>query len=156
MDCKKSCQNSGGNAPGSSKTRLQQASMPAPNLSRPKPVLMIDCRCEKRRPSLPAPDNAFRELMTSRATCESNCSSGRQLGKPPSSGSVELAATAAAADSETEARSSHGNWAFTRSHITSSPGARGSARRPRATTDTSPEWRRADDALSYLGASVAS
>ena len=131
---------------------LQKVSMPAPSFSRPKPVLTIDCRCEKTRPSLPpslpAPDNAFRELMMSRITCESNSSSGRELGTLQFSGSVELAATTAAADSESEARSFTGNLAVTRSHVTSSPGARGAARRLRAATDTPPEWRHADDALS--------
>ena len=33
--------------------------MPAPNFSRPKLVVMIDCRREKCGPSLPAPGNAF-------------------------------------------------------------------------------------------------
>ena len=110
--------------------------MPGPNFSQPKQVRIIDSRYENRKLSLLAPGNAFRELMTSRAPCESNYSSGHQLGTLPSSGSVELAATAAAANSETEARSSPGNLAFTRSHVTSPPGARGSARRPRAATDT--------------------
>ena len=44
MDCKKSCQNSGGKAFGSSIILLQKASMPAPIFSRPKPVLIIDCK----------------------------------------------------------------------------------------------------------------
>ena len=80
LDCKKSCQVSGWKALGSPNIRFQKAPMPAPNFSRPMPVLIIDCKCEKRRQSLPAPDNAFRELMTSGATCESNSSSGHQLG----------------------------------------------------------------------------
>ena len=74
--------------------------------------------------------------MASRATCESSSSSGRQLRALLFSGSVELAATAAATDSETESRSSPGNVVFTRSHAISSPGARCHARRPRAATDT--------------------
>ena len=130
--------------------------MPAPNFSRPKPVLMIDCRCEKRRPSLLSPDNAFREMMTSGAAYESSSFCGRLLGTLPSSGSVELAATAAAAGPETAARSSPVNLVFTHSHVTPSPGARGSARRPRAATDTPPEWQHADDVPSYLAASVPS
>ena len=57
--------------------------MPAPMFSRPKPVLIIYCKCEKSRLSLPAPDNTLRELMTSRAACGSKSSSGRQLEPPP-------------------------------------------------------------------------
>ena len=48
--------------------RRQKVSIPAPNVLPPTPVLMIDYKHEKRRPSLPAPDSAFREFMTSRAT----------------------------------------------------------------------------------------
>ena len=86
--------------------------MPPLDFSRPKPVLMIDCRCEKRRPSLLSPDNAFREMMTSGAAYESSSFCGRLLGTLPSSGSVELAATAAAIDSETDAWSSPGKFGF--------------------------------------------
>ena len=123
--------------------------------SRPKPVLIIDCKCEKRRPSLPAPDKALRELMTPRVTCGSNSSSGRQLGTLPSSWSEELAATATAAASRTQAWFSR-NFAFTRSHVSSFPGARGSARRLRAATVTPPRWRHADDALLNIPASASS
>ena len=71
--------------------------MPALIFSRPKPILIIDCKCEKRRPSLLAPDSALRQLITSRATCWSNSSSGRQVGPLPSSGPEEPAAATAAA-----------------------------------------------------------
>ena len=50
FDCRKSSQNSGGKASGSSTILLQKASMPAPKWSWPNWVLMMDCRCEKRRP----------------------------------------------------------------------------------------------------------
>ena len=155
LDCRKSCQNSGGKAFGSSIILPHKASMPTPSSSRPTPVLIIDCKCEKRRPSLPAPDKALQELMTSRATCGSNSSSGRRLGILPSSWSEELAATAAAEASETQAWFSSGNFAFTRSHVSSFPGARGSARRLRAATVTPPRWRHADDALVNISAAVS-
>ena len=67
LDFKKSCQNSGGKALGSSMIRLQKALLPAPNFSRPKPVLIITCERKKHRPSLPAPDSAFQEFMTPRS-----------------------------------------------------------------------------------------
>ena len=70
--------------------------------------------------------------------------------------SVELVATAAAVASETQAWFSSGNFAFTRSHVSSFPGARGSTRRLRAATDTPPWWRHADDALLNISASVSS
>ena len=82
--------------------------MPAPNFSRPEPVLIIDYKCENRRPSLPPPDKALQELMASRVTCGSNSSSGCQLGTPPSSWSVGLVDTAVAAGSETQAWFSSG------------------------------------------------
>ena len=129
--------------------------MPAPNFSRPTPVLIIDCKCEKRRPWLSAPDKALRELMTARVICGVNFSSGRQLGTLPSSWSEEVAATAAAAASETQARFSFGNFAFTRSHVSSFPGARGFARKLRAATVTPPRWRHADNALLNMSASVS-
>ena len=113
-------------------------------------------KCKKRRPSLPAAEKALRELVSLRATCGSNSSSGRQLGTPPFSWSEELAVSAAAAASETQAWFSSGNVAFTRSHVSSFPGARGSARRPRAATVTPPRWRHADDALLNMSASVSS
>ena len=91
--------------------------MPAPNFSRPKLVLMMDCGCEKRRPSLPAPDSAFRELVTSRAIWGSYSPSGRHLRPLPSSESEALAATAATAASEIEEWSSSGNFGFTRSLV---------------------------------------
>ena len=121
------------------------------DFSRPKPVLIVDCMREKRRPSLAAPDNALRELMTSRATCGSNVSSGRQLGPLPSSWSKELAPTAA---SDTQAWFSSGNFAFTRSNVSLFPGVRSSARRLRAATATPPRWRHADDSLLNISASV--
>ena len=130
--------------------------MPAPNFSRPKPVLIMDCKCDNRRPSLFAPDKALRELMISTATCELNSCSGRQLGTLPSSWSVELVVTAAAAASETQAWFSSGNFDFTRSHVSSFPGARGSARRLRAATVTPPRWRHADDALLHISAPASS
>ena len=43
--------------------------MPAPNVLRPNLVLIIDCKCEKRRPSPPTLDNALQGLIASRATC---------------------------------------------------------------------------------------
>ena len=94
--------------------------------------------------------------MTSRATCGSNSSSGRQLGTLPFSWSEELAATAVAAASETQVWFSSGNFAFTRSHVSSLPGAHGSARRLRAATVTPLRWRHADDALLNISASVSS
>ena len=130
--------------------------MPAPKFSRPKPVLIIDCKCEKRRQSPPPPDKALRELMTSRATCGSNSSSWRQLGTLPSSLSEELAATAAAAASESQAWFSSGNFAFARSHVFSFPGEPGSARRLRAAAVIPPRWRHANDALLNISASVSS
>ena len=156
LDCRKSYQNSGGKAPESSIIRLQKASMPAPNFSRPKLVLMMDCRCEKRRPSPPAPDSAFRELITSRAVWGSNSLSGRHFGPLPSSESKAFAAMAAAAASEIEKWSSSGNFAFTRSHVASFLGTLGSARGLRAATATHPGWRHADDALLTFASSVAS
>ena len=48
LDCKKSCQNSTGNAPGSSTILRQKAVMPFPNSSRPMLVCMMDCRWENR------------------------------------------------------------------------------------------------------------
>lgn len=156
LGSKKSCQNSNGNAPGSSETRILKASMPALNFSRPKPVPTTDCRRENCSPLISAPNNAFRELMTSRATRESDYSSGRRLETLPSSGSVELVTLAAAADLEAEALPLPGNLAFTRFHVTSLLDARGCARGPRGATDTPPEWRHADHALSYLVTSVAS
>ena len=137
LGCRKSCQKSGGKTLGSSIVRLQKASMPVPNFSRPNPVLMIDCKCEKRRPSLPAPD-AFREFITSKMTWGSNPPSGLHLGPLPSSGSESLAATAAVAASKTEVWSSSGNLSLTRSHVAWLPGARGSARRLRGATVTPP------------------
>lgn len=68
---------------------------------------------------------------------------------------MALAAIAAAAESETEARSPSGNMDFARSRVPPLPGVRGSAKRPCAPTDTAPEWRH-DYALTYLVASVAS
>ena len=44
LDCKKSRQNSGGNASGSSTIFHQKAVMPFPNSSRPMSVWMTDCR----------------------------------------------------------------------------------------------------------------
>ena len=46
LDCKKSCQNSTGNASGSSTILRQKAVMPFPNSSRPMLVWMMDCRWE--------------------------------------------------------------------------------------------------------------
>ena len=43
LDCRKSCQNSGGNAPGSSTSLLQKAVMPRPNSSLSLSVWMMDC-----------------------------------------------------------------------------------------------------------------
>lgn len=100
---------SGGKALGTSKIRLQKASMPAPNVSRPQPVLLIDGRYEERISSLPAPDSALRALT---AACEPNSSSERQLGPLFSSCAVVLAATTAAAQSETEVRSSSESYGF--------------------------------------------
>ena len=90
---------------GSLTIHFQKASMPALTFSRPRPVLIIDRKHEKRRPLLPGPDSAVRKLMTSRATCELNSSSGCYLGPLPSSGSEELAATVPAAVWETKIRS---------------------------------------------------
>ena len=44
IDCKKSCQKSGGNASGSSTIFRQKAVMPFPNSSSPMSVWMMDCR----------------------------------------------------------------------------------------------------------------
>ena len=44
LDRKKSCQNSGGNAYGSSTILRQEAVMPLPNSFRPISVWMMDCR----------------------------------------------------------------------------------------------------------------
>ena len=59
LDFKKRCRISGEKVFGSSIVLLEKGLMPAPNYCRPKPVLRIVCKGEKRTPSLPAPDNAF-------------------------------------------------------------------------------------------------
>ena len=59
--------------------------------------------------SLPGPDRALRELMTSKSTSEVYSSSGRHGGALPSSASVALANTAAGAVAETAAWSSEGH-----------------------------------------------
>ena len=100
LDCRKSCENSGGKAFGLSIVFLQKVSTPISDIPRPNPVLIIDCKCEKRGSSLPVPDGALGELVTTRDTSGSNSSSGRHLGPLPSSVSEEFAATAAAVASE--------------------------------------------------------
>ena len=48
LDCKKSCQNSAGNASSSSTILRQKAVMPFPNYSRQMLVWVVDCRWENR------------------------------------------------------------------------------------------------------------
>ena len=100
LDCRKSCQTSGGKALASSLIHLQKASKPAPNLSCPKSVLVIDSMCEKRRPSLPAPDCVFRESDLE-GDLRVEFFLWAPLGTAPSE-SEAFASTAAAAASETE------------------------------------------------------
>ena len=75
LDCKKSCQNSGGTTPGSSTIFLQKAAMPRPNSFHPISVWIMDCRCTKHDRRL-GPDRALRELMTSKSILEAYSLSG--------------------------------------------------------------------------------
>ena len=74
----------------------------------------------------------------------------------PSSASVALVCTAAAAAADTVAWSSEGNFATNLLHVSSFPAGRGSVRRVRAATLTPPAWRHADDARSSFVSSEAS
>ena len=94
--------------------------------------------------------------MTSKSTSDAYSSSGRQGRAFPSSTSVALACTAAAAAAEPAAWSPDENLDTSVLHISSVPGDRGSARRLRAATLTLPAWRHADDARSSFASSEAS
>ena len=94
--------------------------------------------------------------MTSKSTSEAYLSSGRYGGAFPSSASVALASTAAAAAADTAAWSSDGNLDTSVFHVSSLPSDHGCARRLRAATLTPPAWRHADDAHSSFASSEAS
>ena len=110
LDRKKSCQHSSGSASGSSTILRQKAVTPRPKSSRPMSVWMMDWKCANYRPSFLGLDRALRTLMPSGRILGAYSSSGRHGGEFPSSTSVALASTAAAAV-DTAAWSSEGNLA---------------------------------------------
>lgn len=143
--CKKSSQNSDGNAPGSSKIRLHQASMLAPSLSRPKSIMTIDCRCV----GAAGVDNDEGHLKTNTIPPGAAWGHSSPLVQwfllPPPPLPTRRWRHSLFSDFS----------AFARPYVTLLPGSRGSTRRPRAATGAPPKWRHADDVLSCLVASVA-
>ena len=156
LDCFQRVQNSGGKVLGSSTSFLHRDDIASLNSSCPILVLTMDFKCEKRWPSLPAPELELLLFMTAMSTFGSNSCSGPHLGTLPSSSSIRLSAIASSMACSTEAGSSSGNLARRRSHVASFPGYGCSARSALAASLAPPECRHACAALLYLCSGVAS